>query len=78
MVLDAGGHFLFVCRPSSHPPIQEYLIGADLPELEQALKRGKQRFVHRYRWLRDVPLRDGRDALAVDWLEIENETLNVL
>jgi hypothetical protein len=70
-VLDAGGHFLFVCKPSSHPLIQEYLTGADLPVLEQALKRGKQRFVHRYRWLRDVPLRDGRDALAVNWLEIE-------
>jgi hypothetical protein len=30
-VLDIGGHFLFVCKPSSHPLIQEYLIGADLP-----------------------------------------------
>jgi hypothetical protein len=32
-VLDIGGHFLFVCKPSSHPLIQEYLIGADLPVL---------------------------------------------
>jgi len=70
-VLDTGGHFLFVCKPSSHPLIQEYLIGADLPVLEQAVKRGKQRFVHRYRWLPDVPLRDGRDALTVNWFEIE-------
>jgi hypothetical protein len=69
-VRDAGGHF-FVCKPSSHPLIQEYLIGADPPVLEQAVKRGKQRFVHRYRWLRDVPLRDGRDALTVNWFEIE-------
>jgi hypothetical protein len=49
-VLDAGGHFIFVCKPSSHPLIQEYLTGADLPVLEQTVKRGKQRFVHRYRW----------------------------
>jgi hypothetical protein len=61
----------FVCKPSSHPLIQEYLTGADPPVLEQMVKRGKQRFVHRYRWLRDVPLRDGRDALAVNWFEIE-------
>ena len=40
-VLDTGGHFIFVCKPSSHPPIQEYLIGADLPVLEQTVKRGK-------------------------------------
>jgi hypothetical protein len=70
-VRDAGGHFIFVCKPSSHPLIQEYLTGADLPMLEQTVKRGKQRFVHHYRWLRNVPLRDGRDALAVNWFEIE-------
>jgi hypothetical protein len=70
-VLDTGGHFIFVCKPSSHPLIQEYLTGAHLPVLEQTVKRGKQRFVHRYRWLHDVPLRDGRDALIVNWFEIE-------
>ncbi len=70
-VLDAGGHFIFVCKPSSHPLIQEYLTGADLPVLEQTVRRGKQRFIHRYRWLSDVPLRDGRDALPVNWFEIE-------
>jgi len=70
-VLDAGGHFIFVRKPSSHPLIQEYLTGTDLPRLEQTVKRGKQRFVYRYRWLRDVPLRDGSDALMVNWFEIE-------
>ncbi len=25
---DAGGHFIFVCRPVSHPLIQEYRHGA--------------------------------------------------
>jgi hypothetical protein len=70
-VLDAGGHFLFVCKPSSHPLIQEYLSGIDLPMIEQAVRRGTQRFVHRYRWLPDVPLRDGKNALRVNWLEVE-------
>ncbi len=70
-VLDAGRHFIFVCKPSSHPLIQEYLSGIDLPAVETTLKRGKQRVVHRYRWLRDVPLRDGKDALMVNWFEIE-------
>jgi hypothetical protein len=70
-VLDAGGHFIFVCKPSSHPLIQEYLTGIDLPMVEQTVKRGKQRFIHRYRWLHDAPLRDGKDALRVNWFEIE-------
>ncbi len=70
-VLDVGGHFIFVCKPASHPLIAEYLTGIDLPTVEQTVKRGKQRFVHRYRWLLDVPLRDGKDALRVNWFEIE-------
>jgi hypothetical protein len=68
---DAGGHFIFVCKPASHPLIQEYLTGIELPVLEQTIKRGKQRFIHRYRWLAALPLRDGGDALMVNWFEIE-------
>ena len=71
VVLDKGGHFIFVCKTASHPLIQEYLTGVELPVLEQTIKRGKQRFIHRYRWLAEGPLRDGGDALAVTWFEIE-------
>jgi hypothetical protein len=67
----AGGHFLFVCKPSSHPTIEEYLTGAERPELTQRVKHGRQRFTHTYRWLCDVPLRDGADAMTVNWLMIE-------
>jgi hypothetical protein len=70
-VLDVGGHFIFVCKPSSHPLIEEYLTGVDLPVVEQTVRRGKQRVVYRYRWLPDVPLRDGKDALRVNWFAIE-------
>jgi hypothetical protein len=70
-VKDEGGHFLFACKPSSHPLIEEYLTGIELPMLEQTIKRGKQRFIHRYRWLAAVPLREGNDALTVNWFEIE-------
>src|SRR5258707_5430251 len=67
----AGGHFLFVCKPSSHPTIEEYLTGIELPELTKPVKHGRQRFTHTYRWLCDVPLRDGADAMAGNWLMIE-------
>ena len=70
-VLATGGHFIFVCKPSSHPLIEEYITGIDLSVFEQTIKRGKQRVVHRYRWLCDVPLRTGADALIVNWFEIE-------
>ncbi len=70
-VQKVGGSFIFVCKPSSHKLIEEYLSGAELPALEEPVKRGKQRFTHRYRWLQDVPLRDGKDAIRVNWFSIE-------
>jgi hypothetical protein len=69
--LAQGGHFLFTCKPSSHQTLQEYLTGIDLPEHVERVKRGKQRFTHRYRWLCEVPLRADEKALTVNWLQIE-------
>jgi hypothetical protein len=70
-VLAAGGHFLFVCKPDSHATIREYLTGIALPTHVERRKHGRQGFVYRYRWLSAVPLRDGKDALSVNWLSIE-------
>jgi hypothetical protein len=71
-VLAAAGHFIFVCKPSSHPLIQEYIAGGDLETREEAVRKpGKGTYRHRWRWLRDVPLRNGKDALTVNWFEFE-------
>jgi hypothetical protein len=69
--INAGGHFLFVCKPSSHALIEEYQRGVALHVHEESVKRGKQRYAYRYTWLCDVPLRDGRHAIRVNWLQIE-------
>ena len=68
-VRDVGGHFLFVCKPSSHPTIEEYLRGIALEELKPPRKRGRQRVT--YRWLCDLPLRGDAAAMTVNWLMIE-------
>jgi hypothetical protein len=70
-VRQAGGHFIFVCKPSSHVLIEEYKKGIDLSVVDQVVKRGKQRFTYRHTWLCDVPLRDGADALKVNWLQLD-------
>jgi hypothetical protein len=67
----AKGHFLFVCKPDSHPTLTEYLTGVELDERIETVKRGKQRFRYTYRWICDLPLRDGKDALHINWLSIE-------
>jgi hypothetical protein len=45
------GHFIFVCKPSSHPLIQEYLAGIALSTHQEIVRRGKSKIVHRYRWI---------------------------
>jgi hypothetical protein len=66
-----GGHFLFTAKPSSHKTLYEFIDGAEVPALEQKTKQGARFVTHRYRWLEGVPIRDGKDALLVNWLQIE-------
>ncbi len=70
-VLDAGGHFIFTCKPSSHKTIQEYIAGVRLPTRTVVVKHGSKQFTHRFRWMTGFPLRDTKDALKVNWFEIE-------
>jgi len=70
-VLAAGGSFIFGCKPSSHKTLTEYLTGVDLDGFSETIGAGSAKRIHRYRWMEGVPLRDGKDALTVNWLEIE-------
>ncbi|MFD1626405.1 hypothetical protein [Azospirillum griseum] len=72
MALQAtGGSFLLVCKPSSHKTLAEYLTGVEMDSLSETKGRGPDKRVYRYRWMSGVPLRDGDDALTVNWLEVE-------
>ena len=70
-VLGAGGSFIFVCKPSSHKTLSEYLDGVELDSFSETVGKGSAKRIHRYRWMEGVPLRDGKDALIVNWLGIE-------
>ena len=66
-----GGHFLFVAKPGSHPTLHDWLDGVELPVYEERVKKGRGFQTHRYRWLTNLPIRDGKDPLTVNWLDIE-------
>ncbi len=66
-----GAHFLFTAKPSSHKTLYSWLDGAEVPAMQSKIKQGTRFATHRYRWMEGVPLRDGRDAMIVNWLEIE-------
>ena len=69
-MLDGGGDFLLTAKPASHKTLYEYLDGIRPPTHRRTAGHGAKRRIHRYRWMTDLPIRDGDDALRVNWLEI--------
>ena len=70
-VRQTDGHFQLVCKPNSHPAIEELRAGIVLDERIERVRRNKQMATHRYRWLCDVPLRGDAKAITINWLDIE-------
>jgi hypothetical protein len=70
-VQQAGGNFIFTCKPASHQTITEYLAGAELEEHRQTVVTRGKRTTTIYRWLSAVPMRATDDALIVNWFCIE-------
>jgi hypothetical protein len=67
----AGGNFILTCKPSSHQTLSEYLQGVDFSEYTETVKKGKKTFVHRYTWICEIPIRDGEDAIKVNYFYFE-------
>ena len=69
-LLDQQFNFILVCRPESHITLYEHLEGMDLPTLTTKRWTGKVEETYSYRYLNGVPLKDGKDALLVNWCEL--------
>jgi hypothetical protein len=73
-VLAQDLHYLFVCKPQSHPWLSEYIENCDakidLNEFSIKKWTGKENLTFTSRWRNGVPLRDTKDALSVNWLEL--------
>ncbi len=66
-----GGSFILTCKPSSHPTLSEYLQGVRLEEHRESVRTRGRQTTTVYRWLSSVPLREGADAILVNWFSIE-------
>ncbi len=73
-ILEAGCHFLLTCKPDSHPTLYEWLEGLEgcggIGALTVKRWTGKEYQLDTYRYAEQVPLRDGADALMVNWCEL--------
>jgi len=74
LFLEAGFHFILVCKPESHVALYEQVDFLEKNgEVEQLSRRhwnGRYAESHHYRWVNGVPLRRGAEALQVNWCEI--------
>ena len=73
-VLERAFHFIFTCKSSSHKYLSEWIDAADVGvDIQQLIKKswtGKERLYYRYRFMNDVPIKEGKDALRVNWCEL--------
>jgi hypothetical protein len=73
-VLSRGYHFIFTCKSSSHKYLYEWIeaaeVGVDIEQVIHKRWTGKERLYYRYRFMNDVPVKDGKDSLRVNWCEL--------
>lgn len=73
-LVKAGLGFILVCKPTSHDLLYEWVDalerGNKLSQLQQRHWNGRHGELWSYRWVSDVPLRAGDDAMRVNWCEL--------
>jgi hypothetical protein len=76
--LAQGFEFILVCKPESHPLLYEWVEfldrGGSVKTLVRKRWTGKRYEIDTYRYVGAVPLRDGDDALVVNWCELTTTT----
>ena len=73
-ILQQGLNFILVCKGDSHKTLYEWIAGLaatdDVQTLSVERRQGKRTYTDAYRFASQVPLRDGDDALDVNWCEL--------
>ncbi|MDN5850889.1 MAG: ISNCY family transposase [Nitrococcus sp.] len=78
--LGAGFSFLFVCKPTSHKTLYEWLDALRRTgHVEQILvprRKGRRREIDTYEFANHLPLRAGEGAIEVNWYQITTTEAN--
>jgi hypothetical protein len=70
-ILDQGLDFILVCKEEDHKTLYEYVnfLKEDIKTVAVTRWEGQKKLTDTYRFLNEVPLRDGKGALEVNWCE---------
>jgi len=74
LILEKGFDFILTCKPTSHKTLYEWVEELDniggVNKIVVKRWTGKRHEIDTYRFVNKVPLRDGDDALNVNWCEL--------
>jgi hypothetical protein len=70
-ILENGLSFLLTCKQNTHPWLAETVENSFLTEQTAKIHKGRKHFRHTYRYLNGVPIRDDKETLLVNYLELE-------
>jgi hypothetical protein len=73
-ILDIGGHFILTCKPRSHKTLyqtlEERALEKKIITAKRTWRHGKRTYTDHFRFAPQVPLREGEDAIPVNWCEL--------
>jgi len=71
---DQGLDFILVCKPDSHPTMYQWIDEMHaMGHVQTVIKKkwnGKIHLTYTYRFVNQVPLKDGDDAMFVNWCQL--------
>lgn len=72
-VIHQGLHFIFTCKETSHRCLYEWVapLRSKLKTIEHSIKIKNKTYRYQCQYLNQVPIRDGADALHVNWLSVQ-------
>lgn len=74
LILDEELNFILVCKPDSHKTLYEWVDGLQttkhITQVQVKHRKGQKTRIYTYRFVNEVPLRDGDEALKVNGCEL--------
>ncbi len=68
MIRENGDDFIFTCKDTSRKALYDFIKGATKEQHDAKVRKRSTAETFRYRWIENVPIRDGGDALMVNWI----------
>lgn len=69
-LLEKGFNFILVCKPESHKTLYEWVKGITMEKIIDSFD-GKSHILSTYTYVEGVPLKDGKDSLFVNFVEVK-------